>query len=219
LKKSLKIAIIAAPYILAAIYGLLLLTSHFWEKSHEDAVVPLLVNRGNRFEMHYDNTSLGKHFLWVNGHPVVRTSPGENEPADEFIKEFIIGDSPDGEPYRFIASCLINDETVIYKTSGMERFEILGYMRLNEVQLNCKDVLEDMRNVIRHEYPVHAILDSEPGTGSSEPKGAFGIYEGLGYRIEALTNGVETEWQFYVKVYDGSDYIRAEKIFSMRWQL
>jgi hypothetical protein len=150
---------------------------------------------------------------------VVRTSPGENEPVDEFIKEFVIGDSPDGEPYCFIASYLINDETVIYKTSGMERFEILGYMRLNEVQLNCQDVLEDMRSVIRHEYPIHAILSGNNSTVSYEPNGVFGIYEGLGYRIEALTNGIETEWQFYVKVYDGSDYIRDEKIFSMRWQL
>jgi hypothetical protein len=46
--------------------------------------------------------------------------------------------------------------------------------------------------------------------------GGYGIYEGLGYRIEALTNGVETEWQVFIKVYSADEYIRDDKIFSLR---
>jgi hypothetical protein len=220
MKRALKVTAIVAPYVFLALYGLFSLGSYFFEKAHEDTVVPLVVNRGNRFEMHYDNSVLSseKHWLWVNGYPIVRTSPAENEPTDEFIKEFVMSVGSEDEPYITFFSYLIKDETIIYKTSDMEQFEILGSMRLASVQRDCKDLLEDMDCVIMHQYPIHAILDNQGDVAPSESAGTFGTYEGLGYRIEALTNGIATEWQFYVKVYDGSDYVGDEKIFSMRWE-
>ncbi|MDR0999396.1 MAG: hypothetical protein LBL96_01100 [Clostridiales bacterium] len=220
MKKVLKVTIIAVPYVLLVLYGLFSLGTYLFEKSHEETVETLLVNRGNRFDIHYDNSwlSQGEHSLWVNGKYVALVGM-VTKPADEFIKEYIIGFSPDGyEPYTSIMSYLIKDNYIIYKTSDMEGFKVLGVQRLNEITLNSKHLLEDMDSVIKHEYPIHATSVGNSNAVSPEPNNHYGKYEGLGYRIEALTNGEETEWQFYVTDEGAGGYIKAGKIFSFRWR-
>ncbi|MBQ6484749.1 MAG: hypothetical protein IJI90_07060 [Carnobacterium sp.] len=214
ISKPIKILMIAIPYILIALYGLFTFGKYILNKSHEDTVVPVLVDRGNHFEMHYDNSGLHKNFLWVNGYPLVRTSLDEDDKKNELIKGYVTSFSPNNEPLISLISYVINDDAIVYQTSDMDRFKVLGYMRLNDVQLNCRNLLEDMGNVISRKYPIHATSTNKT---ISEMNNKFGIYEGLGYRIEALSNGDEIEWQFYKKVYDGNHYVRDNKIFSMRW--
>jgi hypothetical protein len=46
----------------------------------------------------------------------------------------------------------------------MDKFEVLGAQSLNEVTLNCKELLEDMGSVNKRVYPTHATAVGEIGT-------------------------------------------------------
>ena len=211
IKKPLRKIIIIAPYVLLVVCGLIAFALYVLPHLTKDTVVELMVNRGNRFEMHYDNSGLSKHSLWVNGRFALLTRPREDEPADEFIKEFVMSLSND--EYSFF-SYLIVDNTVIYKTKDMDRFQLLGELNTSDL-FDCERFLQDMDRVFNRCYPIHATESSVVGTTSSEPNGTFGIYDGIGYRIEALTNGIVTEWQFYVN--DSKYYGSDTKIYSLRW--
>jgi plasmid maintenance system killer protein len=91
------------------LFGLFSLGLHLFDKAHEDTVETLLVNRGNRFDIHYDNSwlSQSEHSLWVNGKYVLIVGMVNTETADLSIKEYVISFSPDEyEPYTSIMSYL-----------------------------------------------------------------------------------------------------------------
>ena len=160
------------------------------------------IKRGVSFE--YNSTRDTEAVaMTVDGKCRLRVALDTGKGFDEIVEDVVCA-SGNGS----IMSFLINGKYYIYKTHEMGEFKILGGTNyyFTDTKIDCEALLEDIGRIINNECPLHAVAISV-SEGPQMPE--CGIYEGFGYRVEQLTNGAETEWQFYAA---------DEKIFSVRWQ-
>jgi len=171
--------------------------------------VPFGIAHETKFEIYCDYALPENGYLVVDGKKLIRGCFDKGWPFEDIVKEAAMASSPYNSihGYGYLKSYLIKGECYIFKTHEMKSFEVLALRSLSLTQLNCGHLLEDIGKIISGECPERAerIVSASAGTH------ACGIYEGHGYKIEQLSNGVETEWQAYI-------IASGKKIFSCRWE-